>query len=226
MTVQSSTPTLADVFAQQLRAFSDGLRVALPAEVLAWSTSEPELARVQPTVRLRERRDGALISYRPAAIKAPVSFPGSGGYSMTWPLQPGDTGLLVFADRSLDEWVEYGNPDSDPRSQRRHAYADGVFIPGARPTADYASNQIDGSAMTIAGQEIKLGNATASDFVALASLVEAQLEQINVAVAAAVTAIAALPVGAADSGAAGFSALQGALSSWPLSVASSRVRSL
>lgn len=227
MTVETSTPTLADVFAEMFRAYSDGLRVALPAEVIAWDDAAPERAQVRPTVRLVRRVEGARLAYRPPILpSAPVAWPGSGAYGLTWPLEPGSTGLLVFADRSIDEWATTGQRDNEPRDPRRHAYADAVFIPGLRAFDSLPGRLTPSGDHLIVGcptgGEVRLGSGSASDFVALSSLVEAQLSQINAAVAAA---IAAANPSVPDSGLAAFTAFQSTLVGWPGPVASARVRS-
>jgi hypothetical protein len=48
------------------------------------------------------------------------------------PVSVGDTGLLVFADGSLDVWLARGGV-VDPLDDRHHALSDAVFIPGLRP---------------------------------------------------------------------------------------------
>lgn len=223
MTVRSAIPTLADAFADALRQFSDGLRVCLPVEVVAWDAGAPEVATVRPTVRLL-RRDvsGALLSYRPPPISnVPVSYPGAGDYAVTWPLSPGDTGHVVFADRSLDEWVQIGEPDSDPLDRRRHAYADAVFLPGIRPLGELPTRASPPSnAVVIAcptGGQVRLGAAAASSAVALAPLTEADLNTLK-------TAIGAAPVVPGDGGAAFKASLVSALAAWPTAHGAARVR--
>jgi hypothetical protein len=222
VTVAPSIPTLADLFAAQLRAYSDGLRVMLPAEVVEWSAADPGRASVRPTVRLVRRVDGALVSYRPPILaSAPVAYPTSGSYGLTFPLAVGSTGALVFADRSIDEWVVNANADSEPRDLRRHAYADGVFVPGLRAYDLPARVQPTSGALVVAcpvAGEVRLGSSNATSLVALAPLVEAQLSAL-------VTAITAAPTVPGDGGAAFKAALLAALSAWPAPVGSARVRS-
>ena len=61
----------------------------------------------------------------------PVWFPGGGGYSMTFPVKPGDECLLIFHDRELDNWYLNGAglPPSLPRA---HDLADAIALVGMR----------------------------------------------------------------------------------------------
>jgi hypothetical protein len=54
------------------------------------------------------------------------------GADLVVPVEVGDTGLLVFADDSLDIWLSKGGL-VDPLDDRHHALSDAVFIPGLRP---------------------------------------------------------------------------------------------
>lgn len=223
LTVESSTPTLADVFAGVLRSYSDGLRVMIPAEVVSWSSSTPGRVAVQPTVRLLRRVEGARLAYRPPVLpQAPVAWPGGGDYAITWPLEVGSTGMLIFADRSIDEWAVTAQADSTPRDMRRHAYADGVFVPGLRSLEELPARSVPGDDHLViscpAAGEVRLGSASASDFIALASLVEARLDELKTAITNGV----AVPN---DGGASLQTTILAGLTSWPGNVASARVRS-
>lgn len=60
----------------------------------------------------------------------PVQFPGSGEFSITWPLKRGDVGWLKFSQRSLDEWfASDGNTLVTPTLQTMHSEGDCVFEP-------------------------------------------------------------------------------------------------
>lgn len=223
MTIESSTPTLADLFAAQLRAYSDGLRVLLPAEVTRWSAADAGRVSVRPTIRLVRRSEGALLSYRPPIVSdVPIAWPGAGDYGVSFPLTAGSTGCIVFADRSLDEWVTSGNPDSEPRDVRRHAYTDAVFLPGLRPLAGPSARAAPTATATVVScptaGEVRLGSAAAVAPVALGTLTDAQFS----ALASAFSSWAPVPN---DGGAALKAILTTLLASWPASVGSARVKS-
>jgi hypothetical protein len=62
----------------------------------------------------------------------PVCFPSGGPFIVTWPLQPGDEVLLVFADRCIDSWLANGaaNGPQIQSSANLHSQNDGFAIPG------------------------------------------------------------------------------------------------
>lgn len=81
------------------------------------------------------------------ALELALSAVTYGGYAGVWapsrpsvpsfvdlalPVAVGDTGLLIFSDRSLDVWLATGGI-VDPGDDRRHALSDAVFVPGLRP---------------------------------------------------------------------------------------------
>lgn len=93
---------------------------------------------------------------------------GMGGQAYdTIPLLPGDTGLLLCADRATEEWKRLGQP-CDPVDARTHSLADCWFLPIARPT----SGQLTPGIGTLLGRvieapQIQLG-ATATMHLVLA----------------------------------------------------------
>ena len=195
----------------------------LPAEVIAWSSSEPGRATVQPTIRLLRRSEGVRLAYRPPPLAgAPVAWPGGGEYGVTWPLEPGSTGMLVFSDRSLDEWAVTGQEDNTPRDLRRHAYADGVFVPGLRALATLPTRLTPSGDYVVVGcptsGEVRLGSAGATSPVALGSLTDDQFTALA-------NAFSSWTPVANDGGAALKTILTTLLASWPSSVGSARVRS-
>src|SRR5699024_8745233 len=54
---------------------------------------------------------------------------------LTMPLQSGDGVLLIFADRSLDEWKRSGGPVA-PADRRQHELTDAIAVPSLLPFSD------------------------------------------------------------------------------------------
>jgi hypothetical protein len=67
----------------------------------------------------------------PVIPRVPVVFPGANGFRVTFPIVAGDTVLLVFADRSIDAWLDRGVL-VEPTDARSHDLADAIAIPGLR----------------------------------------------------------------------------------------------
>lgn len=65
----------------------------------------------------------------PILLDCPVIFPGGGGYLLTFPLLPGDEGLVLISSRCIDGWWEMGG--IQPQTElRMHDLSDGFFLPG------------------------------------------------------------------------------------------------
>lgn len=102
------------------------MRTAMPARIVSFDP-RAQTAVVQPLTRL-VKSDGAGVDLPPLG-DVPVQFPEGGGFAFTFPLEDGDEGMLVIADRCIDGWWQSGQP-SDPMDFRMHDLSDGMFIPG------------------------------------------------------------------------------------------------
>lgn len=116
---------MSELLAAALRKDRLGLCVAMPAQVLAYDHTN-QRASVQPMLR---KIDGES---RPIIPNVPVIFPRAGGASLTMPVNVGDAVLLVFLDRSIDDWLARGGEVS-LTDVRAHNYNDAVALPGLMP---------------------------------------------------------------------------------------------
>ncbi len=67
----------------------------------------------------------------PILVDVPVIFLGGGGFSLTFPIAKGDECLLLFNDRSIDDWFSKGQV-STVSSPRLHSFSDGFALVGIR----------------------------------------------------------------------------------------------
>lgn len=216
----ADTPSDTDNLQKAIRAQLARVHTALPGVVTSYDEAR-QTATVQPSVQFKARdADGKITDYTPPAIpNVPVAFPGAGEYSIVWPLVAGDGVLLVFCERSLDEWRSTAGSSHQARDVRRHDLSDAVAIPALRSPADPVGVEgLASSALVIRGAEVRLGSSTATAYVALATLVDAALGQLATVLGAWV------PV-PADGGAALKTALTGLIGAgWPASTAAARVK--
>ena len=232
----SGTPRTSEIIRQGVQHWLEEAYVCRPGTVQAYDR-EAQTADVLPSLRWRRRtRDGEEV-VEPRLIKSvPVAFPQGGGYAVTFPLTKGDPVLLVFSDRSIDEWTRDGPGVVDVRARGSHRQTDAIAIPGVRPAADpladaaHASNLViglDGGTQihVTPGGEIHLGGGTHG--AARADRVETQLTALSNALDAAITA----GIGAGvpgDGGTAALTAmqasLQAALAAWPGSTSANKVK--
>ena len=102
------------------------LRVSMPCEVVRYNSKRQmvDVRIVQPEIDLA----GNNIPM-PVITNIPVSFVRCGNSHITHPINKGDTGFIIFADRDISSWVETNNT-SVVDSARTHSMQDSYFVPG------------------------------------------------------------------------------------------------
>ena len=77
----------------------------------------------------------------PVLTQCPVFVLSGGGGCLTMPVSPGDSCLVLFNDRDIDNWYESGAVTA-PNTARTHDLSDGLAIVGfrhqANPIPDYS----------------------------------------------------------------------------------------
>ena len=149
----SLTPEERELFRRELLS---SLHCALPGIVTAFDPAT-QTVTVQPAMRSRlsgSSRTGTVSSASsglgsaaistdttdtlllPLIHDVPVFFPGSRRAAMTFPIEPGDECLLIFADSAIDRWFETGEAEA-PDSARHHDLSDAFAFVGfrSRPNA-------------------------------------------------------------------------------------------
>lgn len=168
-------PSIADTLRRLERKIGVALHVAAPGTI---ATYDPvtQTASVQLGFMLVPRSElpvpvpvpiPPILNVRVSQVKGSTHFDHA-------PLAPGDTGLLVFADRCLDYWFKTlaGEP-VDPQDGRVHDLADAVFFPGLAPDALVAAPITNPAARTIEAPIIMLG-AGATEFALRGTAIAAQ----------------------------------------------------
>jgi len=159
----ADTPEDEDILKAAIRSEIYEMHTCMPATILVYDHTTQK-ATVQPVIRGRrfDPETETVSHYKMAAISnVPVQFPQGTGFSITYPLTVGDPVLLVFSERSLDEWLLTATPDNLNQDFRRFDISDAVAIPGVRPFVT-PQTQVDPTAMVIAGAQVKLGSITAT----------------------------------------------------------------
>lgn len=169
-----TTPPLGEMLK---RLFDDALldvHTAIPARVEAFDAAAWTV-EVVPLVRRQVEGDAGETDVEdlPKIVGVPVAFLGGGGLWLKVPVVVGDTVLLIFGERSLDNWKATGQL-VDPQDERHHHLADAIALPGLfTPGAPPASGSPSGV--------IEIGFPHASDSVARASRVDAELAALKAA---------------------------------------------
>lgn len=120
-----------------------------PAQVVAYNVNDtPQTVDVRPCLdRTIMEEDREKSDPMPIIYAVPLMFPGSGSYRLTFPIAVNDYVLLVFADRSTDEFVTNGGV-VEPADMRTHSISDAFAIPGVTPAPNALTGVVT-SAMVI-----------------------------------------------------------------------------
>jgi hypothetical protein len=144
--------TLPELIKQAVENRVSQVHTSIPGRVESYDASKRK-ASIKPLVK-RRYRDGR-VDDMPVVVNVPVVFPEGGGARITFPVSRGDTGLLVFAERSIDVWLSRGG-DVDPNDFRKHDISDGVFIPGLHPFNSAPSADASSVVIEFGGAKIKI----------------------------------------------------------------------
>ena len=177
----SETKNLEDLIADGAKRATAVMHTSMPARVVSFDLATQTIS-AQPIIQgARDKPDGTRVQEDfPIINNIPVAFPSAAGFSLVFPLSKDDEVTLLFAERSLAEWKATGEAIATPQSLRRFDLSDAIAIPGGvAPVDPVPSAGVDAGAMVVRGTLIKLGSSTATDFVALASLVSTQLNAIR-----------------------------------------------
>lgn len=150
------TLPLDEIIRRAFKGMALGLRVCLPAQVTAVRGNQT--VDVQPTLQVRyiDQTSGSNI---PPVQHVPVSMPMGAGYSIKLPVAVGDTGFLIFADRSLVSWLAGSGGIVDPQDSRSHDLSDAIFVPGLPPTANQTQDGTTDLVITNGAAKIRVQKA-------------------------------------------------------------------
>lgn len=116
---------LEDVIKTAIETALRETHTATPAKIISFDPAT-QTASVQPTIK-RVFKDGDVLPL-PVITGIRVAFQKVGDFTITFPLKAGDEGLLIFGERSMDNWRKTGDI-SEPNDTRMHDLSDAVFFP-------------------------------------------------------------------------------------------------
>ncbi|MCP4967374.1 MAG: hypothetical protein GY926_19350 [bacterium] len=214
------TPTLTEAMTSLGEYVQGRTRTITPARVVSFtegSSTSGAFATVQPEIKV-SFPGGGYRDMDPIP-DCPVIFPGGGGWSISWPLIPGDHVALLIADRDLGRWRQQGR-EVAPGDGRRHNPGDAIVLPGLNPDtiapttptgdlmlkndAGTVSITIKPDKVVVDGASVEIG-AAATEAVTKA---ETLISVLDTAIGAAVTAAGSIGPPNGDGGTSGFTALK------------------
>lgn len=105
------------------------MHICMPAKIVSYNFVTQK-ATVQPA--LNQKYSDDEVVKLPIIHNVPVIHPASGNASITFPVKVNDTVLLVFAERSLEEWLQNGNQVA-PDDPRQNDLTDAIALIGLNP---------------------------------------------------------------------------------------------
>lgn len=123
--------TLKDTIQSNIEKYLNNMYTAIPAQVLSYDAALQEV-EVQPAIN-EIYMDGQK-AIRGAKSKVPVIFPSAGGGILSFPIQAGDTVLLLYSMRNIDNWLVGDGGTVDPETLRKFSENDCVALVGLTPT--------------------------------------------------------------------------------------------
>lgn len=135
-------PELSDVLALQKLDVFASLNCVKVGQIVSFDGAK-KTAQIQILFK-RELPDNTVVSY-PVLIDCPVFTLQGGGGFLQMPIAAGDQCLVLFSDRSLDDWFQNG-VQAVPSSTRMHDMSDGIALVGMNPTGSnlptYPTNKV------------------------------------------------------------------------------------
>jgi len=221
-------PSDMDVQDEAMRHALSDLHTCMPGEVVGVRSSARDARQFVDVLPMQQRavvdENGVQVSEAyPVLQMVPVGYMQGGGFFLSVPLRIGDVVLLVFAERSLDSWIEQAIPGARtpviPGDLAMHSLQGAIALPwGPMPRATLLEG-VDGADMvigledgTILARFTPAGMAVfaeGADFVALAGLVATELGRLWTAIATHTHVVATTGDATAHTGTAAAAGPQG-----------------
>lgn len=180
----SRSPLLDQLLREALEARLADVHVGLPCKVISYD-SEKNTVNLKPLLK-RKRRDKSgeitFTSYE-SLQNVPVGFMRTSKGWFTLPISADDVGMVMFAERSLKDWLgKDAGEEVEVTEDAAHSLSGAWFYPGCYPSKT-PINPTNASHVTLAvdGCELHLGEAGLSDdqWVAIAKLVKTELQALR-----------------------------------------------
>ena len=145
--------TMTDAMRQAVLFQLYDVHTALPGQIVSYDYTTQK-AVIQPCLK-KSYLDGTTQEM-PILNNVPVIFPRAGEASLTFPVVPGDTCLLLFIERSTDLWKSVGGIVA-PNDPRKFDLSDAVAIMGLMPfTENSLSDNNEDVLLTYKGSNIRI----------------------------------------------------------------------
>lgn len=149
---QATAPTLASVLELHKDDIMYSLNCHQVGEIVSFN-SQTQTAEVQ--IKMQRTVKGEIKDY-PVLIDCPCIVLGGGEGRVTFPISAGDSCLVIFNDKDIDNWYA-GGQKMPPRSQRLHSFSDAFALVGIHNKLNQISDYLaDGTELKYKGSSIKV----------------------------------------------------------------------
>lgn len=162
---QANEPTLASVLQLHKEDVMYSINCHQVGEIVSFNPST-QTAEVQ--IKMLRMMNGELKQY-PVLVDCPCVVLSGGNGRLTMPINPGDSCLVLFNDKDIDNWYSGGQTVS-PRTERKHSFSDAIALVGIRnkqnEISGYLNNGVElkygGSTIKLENNKVTVTNATAT----------------------------------------------------------------
>lgn len=124
---------IVDVLTEFVDSRLENVHTSLPAQIVSY-VEATRTAVVKLLVSL-VRPNGDILEV-PIIDNVPVMFPASATFELTYPLLPGDKGVVIFAETGIGNYLAgTGDIEVEADSPARFQLTDAQFLPGIYPPA-------------------------------------------------------------------------------------------
>ena len=147
--IQNAEPTLASL----LDLFKGNVMMEMNChqvgEIVSFDSST-QTAEVR--IKMLKMQNGVIKDF-PILIDCPCVVLGGGEGRVTFPIKQGDSCLVLFNDRDIDNWYA-GGQKMLPRTERKHSFSDAIALVGVRNLQNKITDYFTD------GVELKYGNSS------------------------------------------------------------------
>jgi len=125
-----------ETFIASSEGLQSGLWTALPAIVVSVDLEKQTISAQSSIIGQYTDEQGLVHQIEmPIFDDVVLCFPRGGGYAITFPVQPGDEVLIMFASRCIDGWWQSGGKNNVPPDLRMHDLSDSfaILAPTSQP---------------------------------------------------------------------------------------------
>lgn len=116
---------------------------------------DPVTQTAEVQIKMTKDQNDKTVEY-PVLLDCPCVVLSGGAGNLTFPIKQGDSCLVLFNDRDIDNWYASGQK-MNPRTPRTHNFSDAIALVGIRNKQNQLSGYLtDGTELKYGGSTIQL----------------------------------------------------------------------